>query len=136
MFGSDCTAALALTLAAMEWEALAWVAAAPEGESRWAGTLTRDLSHWTDYGTESASDLAAYLWACDERERQKELRRNGGYTDAEMDAYEAEWAAERAALDALQAEADEAARLEAEEAARFAIWDYDVDHTGRVRFAA
>lgn len=136
MFGSDCTAALALTLAAMEWDALAWVAAAPEGEFRWAGTLTRDLSHWTDWGTETASDLAAYLWACDEREREKELRRNGGYTDAEMEAFEAEWAAERAALAALEAEAAEAARIEAEEAARFDLWDYWLDASGRVKFAA
>lgn len=132
MFSTDCTAALALTLAASEWSTLAWVAAAPEGETRWAGTLTRDLSHWADYGIDTASGLSAYLEACDARESEKEMRRNGGWSDAEMEAMDAEWAAEAAAYEAEQ----EAARKEQAEAAAFALWDYDVDDRGRVRFAA
>lgn len=127
MFVADCTAALALTLAVSEWEARLWEM---QGPDRWAGTLTRDLAHWAESGVETAADLAALLDAEAERESAKDA-----LYFYEQEQYE-RWEQERREWEEQRAVEELAERREAEEAARFAMWDYEVDDHGRVRFAA
>lgn len=124
MFVADCTAALALTLAAMEWDARLWEMQEP---GRWAGTLTRDADHWAAYGIATAADLSAMLDA----EAEREARKADLWDDLSPEE-EAELAAELAARDA----AEEAADREAAELDALSLWDYEVDGSGRVRFAA
>lgn len=125
MFVADCAAALALTLAASEWEARVWEM---RGPGRWAGTMTRDLAHWEDYGVETAAALGAMLQAEYEREERKAAYDWPEPTPEEL-----------AEIEAIRAEEDAAEhRAEAEraETARWTIWDYEVDDRGRVRLAA
>lgn len=124
MFGTDCTAALATTLAAMEMSARLWEARAP---GRWAGTLTTDVAYWATEGVETVADLLAMLDAECERERRKD--------DLWPEMTEEELAEDAADLAAYRAEREAEAR-EAAELAALALWDYDVDDRGRVRFAA
>lgn len=124
MFGTDCTAALATTLAAMEISARLW---AMRGPDRWAGTLHRDLAAWAEDGIATASDLSAMLDAECERERRKD--------DLWPELTAEERAEDAAALAAYRAER-EAEAQEAEAMEALALWDYDVDERGRVRFAA
>ena len=124
MFVADCTAALALTLAASEWETRLWVMRAP---GRWAGVLTRDLDHWVESGIATAADLAAMLDA----EHEREMRKADLWDEPTAEEL-AELAAERAEYEAARA----AEQAEADAMAALALWDYEVDERGRVRFAA